>query len=84
MCSSFSVDMYLSLGIFLSSPIFSVLFVSISELFCGKVLETFLILSTTLLPFKLPVAFIVFWIDLFETVLCASTILGCMQSSRFF
>ena len=34
-CSPFSVDRYLSLGIFLTSQIFSILFVSISELFCG-------------------------------------------------
>ena len=41
----FSGDIYLSLGISLSSPIFSALFVTVSKLFCNKVLEIFMILS---------------------------------------
>ena len=47
------------LGISLSVPIFSVSLLTVSELsllFCGKVLETFVILLAILLLTKLPVA----------------------------
>ena len=67
-CFLFSGDIYLSL----SSPIFSPSFVTISELLCGKVFETFVILSAILSPIKSPVAFAGFWIVLFEAVLSAS------------
>ena len=56
----FSGDIYLSLGISLSRPIFYASFVTISELFCGEVLETFVILSAILLPIEYPVASVVF------------------------
>ena len=43
----------------------------VSELFCGKVFETLVILSAILLPIKSVVASAVFWIALFEVVLSA-------------
>ena len=43
----FSGGTYLSLGTSLSNPIFSVSFVTVSELICGEVFETF-VNSTTL------------------------------------
>ena len=49
-------DIYISSGIFLSSPIFSASFVTVSEILCGKVLEIFVILSAILLPIKSPAA----------------------------
>ena len=62
-----SGDVYLSIGISLSCS-----FVIVSELFCSELLETFVILSTILLPIKSPVASAVFWITFFEAVLIAS------------
>ena len=67
-----SWDMYLSLGISLSSPIFSSLFVTFSKLLCGEVFKTFVILFAILLPIKSPVASAFFLIALFEAVLNAS------------
>ena len=52
---AFSGDIYFSLGISLSCS-----FVTVSELFCGKLLETFEILSAILLSIKSPVASAVF------------------------
>ena len=60
--------MYPSLVISLSSSIFSVLFVTVSEVFWDEVLETFVILLAILLPIKSAI----FWIALFEVVLSAS------------
>ena len=51
-----SGDIYFSLSISLSSPIFSASFVTAFELFCCEVLENFMILSSLLLPLKSPVA----------------------------
>ena len=62
-----SGDIYLSLGISLSCS-----FVTFSELFCGKPLETFVILLAILLVIKSLVASAVFWKTLFEEVLSAS------------
>ena len=56
----FSGDIYLSLGITLSNLIFSASLSTVSELFCGEVLETFVILSAILLAIKLPVASVFF------------------------
>ena len=56
-------DIYFSLGISLS---FS--FLSVSEVFCHKFFETFVILLAILLPIKSPVAYAVFEIPLFEEV----------------
>ena len=50
-----SGDIYLSLDISLSCS-----FVIISELFCGELLETLVILSAILLPVKSPVAYAAF------------------------
>ena len=47
-----SGDIYLSSVISLSCS-----FVTVSQLFCDKVFETFVILPSILLPIKLPVAF---------------------------
>ena len=58
---------YLSLGTSLSCS-----FIIVSELFCGELLETFVILLAFLFPIKSPVASSVFWITLFEVVLSTS------------
>ena len=67
-----SVDIYLSLDISLSNPIYFLLFVTVSELFCGEIFETFVILSAILLPIKSPIASAIFRIAVFEAVLSAS------------
>ena len=56
----FSGDIYLSFGITLSNLIFSASLSTVSELFCGEVFETFVILSAILLAIKLPVASVFF------------------------
>ena len=56
----FSGNINLSLSISLSRPIIFSLFVTASELFCGKVFGAFVILSAILLPVKSPVASAVF------------------------
>ena len=76
-CLSYG-DICLSLGISLSCS-----FVTVSELFCGKGFETFVISSAILLPIKLPVASIAFWITLFEVVLSAY-VADCQAWSRSF
>ena len=68
----FSEDVFLSFAISLSNPAFSVSFSTVSELFCGEFLETFVILCALLLPIKLPVTTAVLWIAIFESVLSAS------------
>ena len=65
----FSGDVYLSLHISLSSPIFSSFF--IDELLCGDLFETCNSISAISFPTKSPVATAVFQIALFETVLIA-------------
>ena len=47
-------------GISLSNPIFSVSFVTVSKLFCGEVIDTFVILLVILFPIKRPVASAIF------------------------
>ena len=47
-----SEDIYLSFDISLSNLVFSVSLSTVSELFCGESFDTFLILSTILLPIK--------------------------------
>ena len=79
----FSGDMYFSLGIYLSIPIFFASFVTVSELFFSKILEGFLILSAIFLPIKSSVAFAVFWIALFEAVLSASVAVFVAWSRSF-
>ena len=64
--------LYLSLDIYLSSAIIFSSFLTVFELFCGDVLEAYLILSANLLPIKSPVASACFWIALFEAVLSVS------------
>ena len=76
-----SEDICLSLYISLSIPVFSSSFAT--GLFCGEVLETFLILSAILLSIKSPVASAVFWIALFEAVLNASIADGLAWSGSF-
>ena len=61
-CCLFSGDIYLTLSIFSF----------VSELLCGEVFETFVILSAILLPIKSLVASAVFRIALFDAVLSAS------------
>ena len=68
----FSGEVYLSLGISLSFLIFSIAFITVSELFCSQVLEAFVILLAILLPVISPVASAIFWIALFAVVLSAS------------
>ena len=62
-----SGDTYLSLGISLSCS-----FVIVFQLFCGKVFQTFIIISAILFPVKSTVVFSVFWVILFKAVLSAS------------
>ena len=50
----FSGDIYLSFGISISNLVFFVLASTVSGLFCGKLLVTFVILSAISLPIKLP------------------------------
>ena len=45
-----SGDTYLSFGVSLSNPIFSVSLSTVFELFCGEIFETFMILMAILLP----------------------------------
>ena len=60
----FSVDIYLSFGIFLSKPIFFVLLSTVSELFCGEILDNFVIISV-FYWIKSSVSSAVVWIALF-------------------
>ena len=52
------------------SPIICVSFVTVTEIFCGEVLEAFVILSAISLQIKSPVASAVFCISLFELLYC--------------
>ena len=67
--SLFSREINLSLRIYLTIPIFSVSFVTVSELFCAELLENFAFLSAILVAGKSPVASAVFWIAVYEVVL---------------
>ena len=66
-CYLISWDIHLSL----SSPIFCFSFITVPELFCGKVFETFMILSAILFLIKSPFISAAFKIALFEAVLNA-------------
>ena len=77
----FSGGIYLSLGISVSYLMLSASFVTVSELFYGKVIEAFVILSSILLPIKSPVASAVFWSALFEAVLVVS-VADCLAWSK--
>ena len=46
----FSGDIYLSFGISLSNPVFSVSLLTVSKLFCGELVEYLVILLAILLP----------------------------------
>ena len=48
----FPGNIYLSFGISLSNPVFSVSLSTVFEVFCGECLDTFVILSGTLLQIK--------------------------------
>ena len=61
----FSGDIYFSIDISVSN-------VTVSELFCGEVLQMSVILSAILLPIQSPISPGVFWIVLFQVVLSAS------------
>ena len=58
--SIFSGDTHFYFGISLTSLIFSVSFVTVHELFCGKFLENSIILSPILFPIKSSVTSAVF------------------------
>ena len=58
-----SRDIYLSVGISFSLS-------TVSEVSCGEFLEAFLISFAILLLIKSPFGTVVFWIALFETVVC--------------
>ena len=62
-----SGKIYFSLGISLLC-----LFLIVFELFCGEFVETFIILSATLLPIKLRDYYAIFWITIFKVVLSPS------------
>ena len=73
----------ISLGISLSCSIFSASFVTVSELFCGKLLETFVILSAFYCQLNHHLLQLFFWIALYKTVLSA-TVAHCLAWSRSF
>ena len=73
----FSGDMYSFISLICSSP-----FVTVSKLFFGEVFETFVILAVVLLPIKSRVNS-VFWIAIFEAILCGS-VANCLARSRSF
>ena len=56
----FSGDTYLCLGVFLPRLIFSVSFVTVSKLFCGKIIRTLFILPVIVLPIESPHCFYYF------------------------
>ena len=68
----FAWDIYLSLGISLLLSIFSVSFITISILFYGEIIKTFVIILAVLLLTRSPVASAGFWIVFSEAVLSAS------------
>ena len=74
---------YFSLGISLSSAISFVSFVTVSEIFYGETIETFVNLLSILLPIRSPVSYNVFWIALFEAVLSA-LVADCLTWPRSF
>ena len=67
-----SRDIYLSLCISLLTPVFSTYFVTVSELFCSEVLETFVISSSMLFPIKSPDSSAALRIAYFEIILSGS------------
>ena len=67
-----SMEIFLSFGIFLSNPIFSVSRSTFSQLFCGEIRKTFSISSSILLSIISPTVPAVFSIFNFEVVLNAS------------
>ena len=74
----FSGDMYSFISLICSSP-----FVTVSKLFFGEVFETFVILAVVLLPIRSWVNSAVFWIAIFEAILCGS-VANCLARSRSF
>ena len=78
-----SRDKNLSLGISLSSPLFFFYLQTVSELFFGEGLKTFVILSSNLLPIKSPVSSALFWIAFFKGV-CSASVADCLAWSRRF
>ena len=74
--SSIFLEIFLSLGIFLANPIYSVSFFTRPELFCG-IFETFVILTAILLPIKSPVASAEFGIAL-SKVLQSTSVIDCL------
>ena len=51
---------YFSIKLYIFKYIFSVSYVVVPELFCGEVVLIFVILTTILMPTKLPVASVTF------------------------
>ena len=70
--SFFSGD--LSLGISLTCSIISASFVTVSELFCGEILRSLVILSAIFLPIKSPLVSAVFGVFAFGAVLRATLV----------
>ena len=79
----FCEDGYIYFGVSLSTPIFSLSLSTASGLICGKLHETFIILSAVLLPTKLLVVSASFWIALFEPILSES-VTNCLTFSKTF
>ena len=75
--------MHLSFGISPLNPVFSVSLSTVSELFCGEILETFVIVLATLLPIKSPVVSAAPWIALLEAILSVP-VADCLASSKRF
>ena len=74
----FSGDKYLSFDVSLSNLIFYVSFSTVSEVFCGEVFKTFVILSAISLSIKSSVTLAGFWIALVEPVL-SSSVADCLD-----
>ena len=77
----FSRDIYFSLGISLSSSMFSLSLSTTSDILGWSIFKTFLILSAIVLSIKSPIASVYFCIALFEAVISAS-VTDCLAWSR--
>ena len=83
-CAILLISNHLDFPVFLLDISFACWFVSVSELFCCKHFENFVILPAVLLPIKSPVACsfsFIFLIYLFEAILNAS-VADCIAWSR--
>ena len=81
-CSG-DIYIYIFFRYFFSCSTCSILFLTVTELFCGEFAETFIILSAILLLIKSPVTCGVLWIALLEAFLKTS-VADCLAWSKNF